>query len=136
MSVVLLREFNGNVLAVCWRSHTNIYSYIQDSSFDDPHQFALCIGGLLKMQSSHHSVGGLTFIVLYEMDVADVAVEISLGEGFEKITSSILKQTGFNDYDSLNGSWDDFHGLSLIIQLIYYFEQVLSILVLQHRFCK
>lgn len=56
LSVVVLRQFNRDVLAVCWRAFPYINCNVEDFSPYTFYQFCLCIWRTLEMQSTHYSI--------------------------------------------------------------------------------
>ena len=61
------------------------------------------------MQSSHDSVAGHAFIVLYKVDFADFFFEFPLGEAFEEVASGILEDFWFDDDQTFDFGFNYFH---------------------------
>ena len=56
LAVIVLRQFHGDVLAVCRTAFANVNGDIQNCALDAPYQFALRKRRSLKMQTPHHAV--------------------------------------------------------------------------------
>ena len=60
------------------------------------------MGWQLKVQSSHYGIGGLRFILLYEMTVAYALCKFALRESFEEVAAAIFEDARLNDINTLN----------------------------------
>ena len=109
LTVVVFGEFNGNVLTVGRGAFANVNGYVQDGAFDTANEFALCEGGALEMQTTHHAVSGFAFIILDEDDLSDFFIEFPLREGFEEIAARIFKDTGLYDIKTFYFCFDYIH---------------------------
>src|SRR5574344_116060 len=96
LKIILSRQFHRHILTVSGTSFTDIYRYIQYLALYHTHQFALCERRLLEMKPSHHTVSGLTLIVLHKTYRPYLLIKITLGKGFKKIPSRVFKQVRFD----------------------------------------
>ena len=90
------------MLAVCGAALANINSNIKNSTFHATNQLTLRVGRTLEMQSSHYTIAGHTFIVLYEIngmpkDRSHLLIELPLGEAFKELASLITKDLWLYD---------------------------------------
>ena len=86
LAVVVLRELDGDVTAVGGGALADIDGHVEHSSPDAADEFGLGEGRTLEMESAHHSVGRARLVVLYEVDGADLLVELLLGVALEEIS--------------------------------------------------
>ena len=56
LAVIVLCEFDGDVLAVGRGAFTDVNGYVQDGAFDTANEFALGEWWALEMQTTHHAV--------------------------------------------------------------------------------
>ena len=68
LTVVFLCKLYGRMLPVCRTTFTDIHCHIQYCSFHTTNYFTLSIWRSLEMKSSHNTIGGHTFVVLYKID--------------------------------------------------------------------
>lgn len=101
-TVVLARQFHGDMPSERRTPLPDIHSHIQDLPPDTAHQLALAARRFLEMESPHHAVGGHAFVVLHKPDRSHFLVKLPLGETFEKVTARIPEHPGFNDYYALD----------------------------------
>ena len=73
----------------------DIHRNIQDSALYNADKLALGIIPYLKMQSTHHAVGALAFVVLTKIYIPYKRVEFASIVRFEKVTAVILKIRGW-----------------------------------------
>jgi hypothetical protein len=97
------------MLAVGGRILAYIDGYIQYRSFDYSHQFGLAEWFLLEMQSPHHAIAGVAFIVLYESGAAYFFFKFALRERLEEISSGILENARLYNGQSFYLCLDDIH---------------------------
>ena len=109
LTVVVLREFHGNMLAEGRTAPADIHRHVEDCPPDTAHQFGLGVGHALVVQSAHHAIRTHGLVVLHEMYVTHLLAELLFGEGFEKIAAFIGENTWFDDERSLNMRLDYFH---------------------------
>ena len=109
LTVIVLRQFDGDMLPVSRRAFSDIHCNVQHGTFDASHQLGLCKGRALKMQSAHHAVRRHRFIILHEVNGAHLLKEFALGKTLKEISSGILEHTGFNDENALDSGFYDFH---------------------------
>ena len=82
LAVIVLGQFDGYVLAVCWGAFTDVDGYIEDSSFDAADKLGLSEGRVLEVKATHDAVGGAGFVVLDEVYFGYFFVEFLLVVGF------------------------------------------------------
>lgn len=97
------------MLAIGWGAFSDVNGDIQDCAFDTAYQLALCEWWMLKVQTSHHTIGGFTLIVLDEGYLSYLLIELSLGEGFEEIASRIFEYAGLYDEYSIYFCFNNVH---------------------------
>ena len=61
------------------------------------------------MKTTHDTIGGHALIVLNELDGTHLLIELTLREGLEEITSSILEDTRLYDNYAIEGGFYYFH---------------------------
>ena len=68
LAMIVLCQLYRYMLAIRWRSLTNIYCYIKYSTLYAAYQFALGIRWALEVQASHHTIAAHRLVVLHEVD--------------------------------------------------------------------
>ena len=97
LTMILLGQFDGNVLPVGWRALADVNCNVQYRPFHAAHQFALGVGRALEMLATHDAIRRHAFVVLHKIDGADLLFELPLGEGLEEIAPRIFEHLGFYD---------------------------------------
>ena len=115
LTVVVGREFDGDVLAERGRPAADVDGDVEHGPFDDADQFGLGVGRFLEMQAAQNAVGRTAFVVLHETDGADLVAELALRITLEEITAGVAEDTGFEDDNALDVGADDFHGQSRLV---------------------
>ena len=78
LTMIILRQFHGYVLAKGGRAFTDVHGHVEHSTLDDAHQFALGKRRFLKMQAAEHAVRRLALVVLHKMNGAHFFIKLSL----------------------------------------------------------
>src|ERR1700694_2420751 len=82
---VLLRQLNGDMAPISWRTDSNINANIEDRSPRTPHQLALRAWGELKMQASQDTLlRRMDVIILHESCLDSVDRESIRAKGLRK----------------------------------------------------
>ena len=97
LTVVVFREFDSDVFSVGRRAFADVDCDVEDTAFDDAHEFGLGVGWFLEVEASDDSVAGFAFVVLHEAGVADLFYEFSFGEGFEEVAAAVAEDFWFQD---------------------------------------
>lgn len=80
LTMIILCKLNCHMLTISRRSFTNINGDIENCPLYDSYQFALSKWWSLKMQASHDSIRGHTFIVLNKIDRTHFLLKLSQRE--------------------------------------------------------
>lgn len=99
LTMVVLCQLHGDMLAVGGTALADIYCDIKDGSPDTAHEFALGERGTLEMEAAHDAVGGHGFVVLDEGDGMTkeggyFLIELPLGEALEEVSSIVTEDLG------------------------------------------
>lgn len=94
LPVVVLGQFNGNVLPVRGRAFAYIYGNVQYFSFHTSHQFCLCVWRTLKVQPPHYAIRRHAFVVLYKFHVSDFFFKLPFEKLSKKYPRASLKMRG------------------------------------------
>lgn len=98
LTVIVFRQFNGDMTAVCGRSLADVDGDIKHSALDTPHQLALGERGTLEMQSAHYTAGRHRLIVLNKAYRTHLLVKFFLRIALEEVSAGVLEYARF-DYD-------------------------------------
>ena len=104
LAMVVFCQFYCHMLAIGWRSLTDIYSYIKDSAFYAAYQLALGIWWALEVQASHHAIAAHRLVVLAEVntvsqDWGNLFFKLSLAEALEEVATSVTEEAWlYNEY--------------------------------------
>ena len=111
LAVFILREFDGDMPAICRGTLADVDGHVEDTAADAAHELGLGVGGALEMESAHHSVCGHRLVVLHEVYlVSDCLVEGLLVVALEEIAARILEDAGLYYEDALKGCLYHLHG--------------------------
>ena len=67
LTMIIFSQFHRHMLAVCWRTFTDIHGNIQHSTLQASHQPALGKRRSLEMQATHYTIRTHALIVLAEL---------------------------------------------------------------------
>ena len=110
LSVVVLREFDGDVPAICRGTLAEVDCHVEDASADAAHKLGLGVGGPLEMESAHHTAARHRLVVLHEVNLAsDCLVEGLLVVALEEIAARIIEDAGLYYEDALKGGLYHLH---------------------------
>ena len=104
LTMIVLCQLYCHMLAIRWRSLTNIYCYIKYSTFYAAYQLALGIRRTLEVQASHYAIATHTLIILAEVnampqDWGYFLFKLSLAEALEEVATSITEEAWlYNEY--------------------------------------
>ena len=111
LSVVILREFDGDMPTICRGTLAEVDGHVEDASADTAHELGLGVGGLLEMEAAHHAAARHRLVVLDEVDfVAYGLVEGLLVVALKEIAACILEDAGLYYEDALKGGLYHLHG--------------------------
>ena len=111
LSVVVLREFDGDVPAICRGTLADVDGHVENASADAAHELGLGIWGSLEMESAHHAAARHRLVVLHKVNLAsDCLVEGLLVVALEEIAARILEDAGLYYEDALKGGLYHLHG--------------------------
>lgn len=140
LTMVVFRKLHSDMFSISRRAFPYVDSHVKDPSFDAADQLALGVRRSLEMKTAHHAIGRHRFVILHEVDPADLFFKFSLGERFEEISTGVVEDTGLDDYNPVYFRPYDFHLVQISSACTFKFvddlEDVLAILVLEHRLCK
>ena len=116
--MIIFSQFHRHMLAVCWRTFTDIHGNIQHSTLHASHQLALGKRRSLEMQTTHHTIRTHALVVLAELHLLAyqwlyLLFKLSLARALEEIATSISKQARLNDEHAFNISLYYFHFINL-----------------------
>ena len=114
LDMIVFCQLYCHMLAIRWRSLTNIYCYIKYSTLYAAYQFALGIRWALEVQASHHTIAAHRLVVLHEVDTMPkdgryLLIEFSLREALEEIASGVFEDARLNDEHARDGCLYDVH---------------------------
>ena len=114
LAMIVFCQLYSYMLAIRWRSLTNIYCYIEHSTFYAADQFALGIWWALKVQASHHTIAAHRLVVLAEVntvsqDWGNLFFKLSLAEALEEVASSVTEEAWLYNENAFNISLDYIH---------------------------
>ena len=119
LTMIIFSQFHRHMLAVCWRTFTDIHGNIQHSTLHASHQLALGKRRSLEMQATHYTIRTHALIVLAELHLVAYQwlyflFKLTFTKALEGIATSISKQARFNDEHALNISLNNFHFMIII----------------------
>ncbi len=102
LTMIIFSQFHRHMLAVCWRTFTNIHGNIQHSTLHASHQLALCKRRSLEMQATHHTITAHALIVLAKLHLVAhqwlyFLLKLTLAEALDEIATNISKQARLKD---------------------------------------
>ena len=114
LDMIVFSQFYSHMLAISWRSFTDIYCYIKHSAFYAAHQLALCIWWTLEVQTSHHAIAAHRLIVLAKVntvsqDWGNLLFKLSLAEALEEVASRVAEEAWLNNENAINISFNYIH---------------------------
>lgn len=109
LPVVVFGKFHSHVLAERGGTLPDVYRHVENGSFDNPHQFALGERRFLEMQSAKYAIAALAFVVLYKVHGTHLLFEVTLREGFKKISPFIVEQARLDDDHAVDSCFYYFH---------------------------
>ena len=111
LAVVILREFDGDVLSVGRGALADVNGHVEDTAADAAHELGLGVGGSLEMESAHHAAARHRLVVLHEVDLpSDCLVEGLLVVALEEVAARILEDAGLYYEDAIKGGFYHLHG--------------------------
>ena len=102
------------MLAIGWGSFTNIYCYIEHSTFYAAYQLALGIRWALEVQASHYAIAAHRLVVLTKVntvsqDWGNLFFKLSLAEALEEVATRVAEEAWlYNEYAIYIG-FDNIH---------------------------
>ena len=78
LTMVFLCQFYDYMLTIGGRTFADINSHIKYCTFDAADEFTLREGRTLEMQTSHHTITRLTFVVLHKSYWTHLLVKLTL----------------------------------------------------------
>ena len=102
LTMIVFCQFYSYMLAISRGTFTNIYSYIEDSTFYTAYQLALGIWWALEVQASHHTIAAHRLVILAEVntvsqDWGNLLFKLSLAEALEEVATGVFEDAGLND---------------------------------------
>lgn len=102
LTMIIFSQFHRHMLAVCWRTFTNIHGNIQHSTLHASHQLALCKRRSLEMQATHYTIRTHALIVLAKLHLVAhqwlyFLLKLTLAEALDEIATNISKQARLKD---------------------------------------
>ena len=104
LAMIVFCQLYCHMLAIGWGSFTNIYCYIEHSTFYAAYQLALCVRWPLEVQASHYAIAAHRLVVLAEVntvsqDWGNLFFKLSLAEALEEVATSITEEAWlYNEY--------------------------------------
>ena len=90
------------MLTVGGTALADVDGHIEHGSLHAAHQFGLCEGRPLEVQSAHHAIRRLALVVLHKDDAPHLFVELSLRETLEEIASWVDEDARFDDEQAVD----------------------------------
>ena len=113
LTVIVFREFHGDVLSVCWAALADVNCNIQNRALDAPNEFCLRERRTLKMQTPHHAIRRHRLVVLHKIDLADLRLKVPLRKRLKEISACILEHLRLNNHHAVYCCLDYFHNFDL-----------------------
>ena len=104
LTMIVLCQLYRYMLAIGWRSLTNIYCYIKYSTLYAAYQLALSIRWAQEVQASHYAIAAHRLVVLAEVntmpqDWGYLLFKLSLAEALKEVATSITEEAWlYNEY--------------------------------------
>ena len=114
LAMIVFCQFYSHMFAISWRAFTNIYSYIEDSTFYAAYQLALGIWWALEVQASHHAIAAHRLVVLAEVntvsqDWGNLFFKLSLAEALEEVAARVAEEAWLYNEDAIYIGFDYIH---------------------------
>ena len=114
LAMIIFCQFYSHMLAIRWRSLTNIYCYIKHSTFYAAYQLALGIWWALEVQASHHAIAAHRLVVLAEVntvsqDWGNLFFKLSLAEALEELATSVTEEAWLYNENAIYIGFNYFH---------------------------
>ena len=106
---VVFAQFYSIPLTIGLTVLAQINRHIQHPAYRTAHQFSLGVRRSLKMQTAYHTITRTTLIVLHKLRLNTCRSIPLLVIGFHKISACIGVHFRFNNQQSFNRCFDDFH---------------------------
>ena len=147
LTLVFARQFHRHMLSVSRTAFANIHRHIHHPTVNNTHQFSLRMRWTLKMQTSQHAIRAIRLIILYKdngrIHLFGKFLRIVT---FKKVTSVVAKNLwldnkrpfyrGFNYFHSTLNYLSILHIIVIFLHFVDHLEQILAILVFNHRLCQ
>lgn len=142
LPMVFLGEQTCHVASVGGRVFADIYSDIKHSAPHTSHQFCLSVRRSLKVEPAHHAACGARLVVLNEVHWPDSFIKRLLIVALEEVAASVGKHPRLDDNYTFYICLNAIHKGNVVypgsvkflqIGLFRYLEEILAILVFQHR---
>ena len=118
LDMIVFCQFYSYMLAISRRAFTNIYCYIEHSTFYATYQLALCVRWPLEVQASHNTIATHALIILAEVNTMSqdwgyLLFKLSLAEALEEVATRVAEEAWlYNEY-AFNISFDYIHWFNL-----------------------
>ena len=109
LAMVILRKFDGYMLAIGGTALADIDGDIEYSTLDTTDEFGLSERRTLEMETAHHAVSGFALVVLNKFDWLHFLIKLPLGEGFGEIATTVFEDTWLDNQQTVNRSLDNVH---------------------------
>ena len=128
LAMIVFCQIYSYMLAISRRSFTNIYCYIEDSTFYAAYQLALSIRWALEVQASHHAIAAHRRVVLAEVntmsqDWGNLLFKLSLAETLEEVATSVTEEAWLYNENAFNIGFYYIHDSNLS-SYIRFFESL------------
>ena len=118
LSVVILREFDGDMPTICRGTLADVDGHVENTAADAAHELGLCVWRTLEVQAAHDAAARHRLVVLHEVDLpSDRLVEGLLVVALEEIASRILEDAGFYYEDALKGGLYHLHDSMILLRI-------------------
>ena len=114
LDMIVFCQLYSYMLAIRWRSLTNIYCYIKYSTLYAAYQLTLSIWWALEVQASHYAITAHRLIVLAKVytvsqDWGNLFFKLSLAKALKEVATSVTEEAWlYNEY-AFNISFDYIH---------------------------
>ena len=114
LDMIVFCQLYRYMLAIRWRSLTDIYCYIKYSTLYAAYKLALGIRWALEVQASHDAIAAHRLVVLAEVNTVSqdwgyFLFKLSLAETLEEVATSITKEAWLNNEYAIYIGFDYIH---------------------------
>lgn len=102
--MIVFCQLYCHMFAIRWRSLTNIYCYIKNSTFYAAYKLALSIRWALEVQASHYAIAAHRLVVLAKVytvsqDWGNLFFKLSLAKALKEVATSATEEAWlYNEY--------------------------------------